>query len=82
MGKSLIIYGSEYGSSEKYAKALAEKLGIDAVTYQQFKAVEPLQTLIYIGSLYAGGVKGMASTLKKNTARFLSKLADCKRRFV
>ncbi|CAM4076963.1 hypothetical protein AT575_03460 [Streptococcus penaeicida] len=65
MAKSLIIYGSEYGSSEKYAKALAKKLGIDAVSYRQFKAVEPLQTLIYIGSLYAGGVKGMAPTLKK-----------------
>lgn len=64
MSESLIVYGSEYGSSEKYAKALAEKLGIEAVSYRNLKRLEGLKTLIYIGSLYAGGVKGMASTLK------------------
>ena len=31
MGKTIIIYGSQYGSTKRYAKQLAEKTGITAV---------------------------------------------------
>ena len=61
--KSIIIYGSKYGSSKKYAKMLSQNLGIDHFDYKEFNMSNKYDVLIYIGALYAGGVKGLAKTL-------------------
>lgn len=63
----IIIYGSKYGTSMKYAEALSEKLGIPAVSYKEVRNINIYDEVIYIGGLYAGGVCGMAKTLKKWT---------------
>lgn len=62
---SIIVYGSEYGSAQEYAQELAKQLKLKCIDYRHFDVKKSYQTIIYIGSLYAGGVKGMASSLGK-----------------
>lgn len=72
--KSMIIYGSKYGTSKKYALKLSEKLDIPAVSYKEAEDINNYDSIIYIGGLYAGGVRGMAKTLRKWTAAENKKL--------
>ena len=62
MGKTIIIYGSQYGSTKRYAKQLAEKTGITAVDYCDIKNIGEYDRIIYLGALYAGGVLGLKKT--------------------
>ena len=61
----IIIYGSQYGSAEKYAKELSKRIGYDCIRYEDVEDINAYSTIIYVGSLYAGGVQGMKKTLKK-----------------
>ena len=61
---TIIIYGSCYGTTEVYAKALAHRLGLNAVPYDRTGALSGYQRIIYLGGLYAGGVKGLKRTVK------------------
>ena len=61
----IIIYGSQYGTTKKYALELSKKTDIQAVSYSNIKDVNSYNTIIYIGALYAGGVLGMKKTLGK-----------------
>lgn len=60
--KEIILYGSQYGTAEQYARKLSELMNIPAVSYEDVKAIDCYNRIIYIGALYAGGVLGM----KKN----------------
>ena len=60
----MIIYASNYGSSHIYAHRLKALSHFDLVSYDEIKTIDPYEAIIYIGSLYAGGVKGLAKTLK------------------
>ena len=59
----IIIYGSCYGTSQHYAKVLSQKTQIKAVSYDQIKDLDGYNRIIYIGGLYAGGVKGLKQVL-------------------
>lgn len=61
----LIIYGSQYGTAKQYAEELAKRTDIQAKQYEEVKNINEYETIIYIGSLYAGGVLGMKKTLSK-----------------
>ncbi|MDO5018150.1 MAG: flavodoxin domain-containing protein [Lagierella massiliensis] len=61
--KSLIVYGSKYGSSKKYAKKLSKKLNVDLVDFRNLKLDNDMDILIYVGALYAGTVVGLSKTL-------------------
>ncbi|MGN1269877.1 MAG: flavodoxin domain-containing protein [Clostridia bacterium] len=61
----IIIYGSQYGTAKQYAEELSKKTNIKAESYENIKSVDEYETIIYIGALYAGGVLGLAKTLKK-----------------
>jgi flavodoxin len=61
----IIIYGSCYGTTEKYAKELSKRLGCEAVSYEDVRDINAYKIIIYLGGLYAGGVQGMKKTLKK-----------------
>lgn len=61
--KSVIIYGNKYSSSKQYAQMLSQNLGIDCFDYKEFDMSNKYDLLIYIGALYAGGVKGLVKTL-------------------
>ena len=55
--KSIIIYGSRYGSARRYAQELSKQTGIPDVSYQEAPLLSELETVVYIGALYAGGVR-------------------------
>ena len=59
----VIIYGSHYGSTYRYAKQLSEQTNIPAVSYNEAPDLSEMDTIIYMGGLYAGGVVGLAKTL-------------------
>lgn len=61
---SLIIYGSQYGTTKCYAENLAEKTGISLISYEDIKDLSDYETIIHMGGLYAGGVKGLMNTIK------------------
>ena len=62
--KSLIVYGSQYGSTRRYAEKLSEQTGIPAVSYKDASTLSDKDIIVYLGGLYAGGVLGLAKTLR------------------
>ena len=62
--KQVIIYGSEYGTTRRYAEKLSQLTGIPAVNYDTLKTLQNYGQVIYFGGLYAGGVKGLKHTIK------------------
>ena len=67
MKKQLIIYGSRYGSAKRYAERLAEMTGIALVEYKEANTLHDYDRIVYLGSLYAGGVTGLKQTVSKMT---------------
>ncbi len=65
--KDIILYGSKYGSCRQYAQKLSLQTKIPAVSYKKAPAFADYHTIVYMGSLYAGGVLGLAKTLRKVT---------------
>lgn len=61
----IIIYGSQYGTAKKYAEELAKRTNIEIKSYKDVTDIDQYNTVVYIGSLYAGGVLGMKKTLAK-----------------
>lgn len=64
--KTIVIYESKYGSTERYARWLAEMLNCSAVRAADVKKVNlsSCETIILGGRLDAGGIGG-AAVLKK-----------------
>ena len=60
----MIVYGSKYGASMRYAEALAEKTGIPCLDVRKVKTLEGCEAVVHIGGLYAGGVRGLSHTVK------------------
>ena len=65
--KSIILYGSRYGSARRYAQELSKQTGIPDVSYQEAPLLSELETVVYIGALYAGGVLGLTKTLRRQS---------------
>ena len=65
--KSVILYGSRYGSARRYAQELSKQTGIPDVSYQEAPLLSELETVVYIGALYAGGVLGLTKTLRRQS---------------
>lgn len=72
--KTIVIYTSKYGSTEKYARWIAETLNCPAKKLQDIRAgeLDAYDTLVYGGGLYAGGIAGFK--------KFLSRLESAKDR--
>ncbi|MGB4657628.1 MAG: flavodoxin domain-containing protein [Mobilitalea sp.] len=62
--RSLIIYGSQYGTTKCYAGKLSEMTGTPMINYEDIKDLTNYETIIHFGGLYAGGVKGLKNTIK------------------
>ena len=60
---SIIIYGSRYGSTKRYAERLAEITGLKAVFFKDVKSVAGYDRIVYLGALCAGGVMGLKKTV-------------------
>lgn len=69
MKKQIIIFGSQYGSAKRYAERLAEMTGLEAVDYREAKNIGEYDRIVYIGSLYAGGVTGLKKAAGRMTSR-------------
>lgn len=61
MRKTIIVYHSKTGFSQRYAQWLAESLGCQAVPYVDRKRVNlaEYETTILFGGLYAGNMSGL-----------------------
>ena len=63
--KTLIIYGSQYGTTKRYAERFAEMTGFPVISYEDMNALTDYERVIYFGGLYAGGVKGLKNAVKR-----------------
>ena len=63
----IIIYGSHYGSTKLYADELSRRTGIKAIPFADVKDVNRFDTIVYLGGIYAGGVYGLAKTMRRLT---------------
>jgi menaquinone-dependent protoporphyrinogen IX oxidase len=66
MKHSIIIYGSQYGTTKRYAERLSAITGIKCVSRKEAKGINDYERVIYMGGLYAGsvlGLKKLAATL-------------------
>ena len=61
----IIIYGSLYGSTKRYAEHLSEVMGIEAVAFKDAKDIAKYDRIIYMGALFAGSVLGLKKTVSK-----------------
>ena len=64
---TLIIYGSQYGTTRRYAEKFAEMTHLPVISYEDIKNLTDYDQIIYFGGLYAGGIKGLRNTIKKLT---------------
>lgn len=61
----IIIYGTHYGTAQRYAQELSKRTKIEAISFENVQDINMYDTIIYIGSLYAGTVLGLSKTFKK-----------------
>ena len=50
--KKIIIYGSQYGTTERYAEELARRLNIPAISFERIDNLDSYESIIYIGALH------------------------------
>ena len=62
---TLIIYGSQYGTTKRYAEKFAEMTDLPIKSFEDIENLEKYERVVYFGALYAGGVKGLKNTIKK-----------------
>lgn len=62
--KRLIVYGSVYGTTRRYADQCSALTGILAVDYKEARQLDSYDEIIYFGGLYAGGVQGLKQTVR------------------
>ncbi len=62
---ALVIYGSQYGTTKRYAEKFGEMMHFKAENYEDIKTLDDYDGIIYFGALYAGGVKGLKNIIKK-----------------
>ena len=72
--RSIIIYSSKTGNTEKYAKWIAEELGTKAVPANKVKVkdLKDQDTIIYGAGIYAERINGI-KFIKKNLKKFKGK---------
>ena len=67
MKNILVIYGSKYGSSERYAHMIEKSIKCKTVKadYITSDMIKSACTLIFIGGIYAGKIRGLDALRKK-----------------
>ena len=63
MTDPIIIYGSKYGASRRYAEELSRRTGIPAFDARDRYDLSAYGTVLYLGGLYAGGVEGLSKVV-------------------
>lgn len=62
--ETIYYFGSQYGTAKSYAQKLSQLTDIECISYDKIKNRLDVESVIYIGGLYAGGVKGLKTTMK------------------
>ena len=60
----LIVYGSQYGTTQRYAERFSELTRLPCIRSEAVKDLSCYGRVIHFGGLYAGGVKGLRRTLR------------------
>lgn len=63
--EKLIVYGSQYGTTKRYAEKFSEITDLPCISYKDVKELRKYDLVIYFGGLYAGGIKGLKTTIKE-----------------
>ena len=63
--RMIITYGSQYGSTEHYARKFAECTDLPVMPYRDVKDLSGYACVIHFGALYAGGVLGLRQIVKQ-----------------
>ena len=63
--KTTVVYGSRYGTAEKYARRLAQLLECEVVSASAFAGARSGERVIFVGSLYAQRVTALKKTIKR-----------------
>lgn len=63
--KGIIVYGSQYGTTKQYAKELSKQTGLPIENEQDLGTIDHYDFAVYLGGLYAGGLKGFKNFQKK-----------------
>ena len=61
---ALIVYGSQYGTTKRYAEQLSEMINLPVISYEDIKELTEYDLIVHFGGLYAGGVKGLKRSSK------------------
>nr|WP_304358546.1 flavodoxin domain-containing protein [Clostridium paraputrificum] len=61
---TLIVYGSQYGTTKRYAERFSEIANLPVTSYENIKDLTEYNRIVHFGGLYAGGVKGLKNTVK------------------
>lgn len=61
---ALIIYGSQYGTTKRYAERFSEIANLPVTSYENVKDLTEYELIVHFGGLYAGGVKGLKNTVR------------------
>ena len=61
--RTVIVYGSQYGTAKRYAEALAGRTESEIRSCKDLKDLDVYDNIVFIGALYAGGVLGLKKTL-------------------
>ena len=69
MKKTIIIYGSQYGTTRRYAEHLSEMTRIETVAFKEAKDIDRYDRVIFMGALYAGSVLGLKKTVSKMSSK-------------
>ncbi len=63
---TIVVYASEYGSTEIYAETLAKKLGCQCIEYKNFNSAVDYDNIIFGGPIYSGDVVGLKEIFAYN----------------
>ena len=74
MERTVVIYKTKYGATERYAKWIGEELDCPVISADDFnkKDFDLYDNIIYGGGVHAGGLKGF-DLIKKNMRRLEGK---------
>lgn len=61
----VVVYGSQYGSAEKYAREFAQRINVPVYEYKKVKNVKEYDEIIYFGGIYNGNIYGLGHFVKK-----------------
>lgn len=78
MNKTIVLYQSKYGATQRYAGWIAEALNCESASIKSFdaKRLGEYDTIVYGGGVYASGIKGLG-LLKKHAKKLCGKRIVC-----